>query len=152
MLIEHPIVNPDLCTDTDIRLIVSCRFSANKKHDVTFVREHVKDLMGMSIKALLMDKGYDSEPVHKYVRCKLKCDVLIPCRESRGNRGYKKKRFYRNRIFRELKDENHPSRKLYYCRSLVETHNGSEILSKKDDTKITQGMCKVISHNTKIVI
>lgn len=123
MLIEHPIVNPDLCTDTDTRLIVSCRFSANKKHDVTFVGEHVKDLMGMSIKALLMDKGYDSEPVHKYVRCKLKCNVLIPCRESRGNRGYKTKRFYRNRIFRELKDENHPSRKLYCRRSLVETSN-----------------------------
>ena len=46
MLIEHPIVNPDLCTDTDTRLIVSCRFSANKKHDVIFVGEHVKDLMG----------------------------------------------------------------------------------------------------------
>lgn len=148
-----------LVTDTDTLLVVSCRFSPNKKHDITFVGEHVKDLMGMDIKALSMDKGYDSEPLHKSVRSKLKCDVLIPCRESRGNRGYKTKGFYRNRMLRELKEKNHPSKKLYNRRSLVETsnymvktHNGSEILSKKDDAKITQGICKVISHNTKLVV
>lgn len=146
-----------IAADTETHLVVSARASPTKKHDSRFVPEHVKDLIGMDISHVTMDKGYDGEPTHRYVRKNLNCVTVIPCRGSRGNRGYSTHGIYRNQMKKALKEEGE-LKKIYNQRPQVETtnfmiktHTGSHVLSRLDRTKVVQTLCKVIAHNCKIV-
>ena len=146
-----------VAVDTETHLVVSARASPNKKHDSRFVPEHVRDLTGMRISHIAMDKGYDGEPLHRYVRRNLGCVTVIPCRESRGNRGYSTHGVIRNQMKKALKEDGE-LKKVYGQRSQVETgnfmiktHTGSHILSRLEQSKVTQALCKVIAHNCKIV-
>ncbi|TQS85056.1 MAG: hypothetical protein A3208_05685 [Candidatus Methanoprimaticola hominis] len=146
-----------IAADTETHLVVSARASPTKKHDSRFVPEHVKDLIGMDISHVTMDKGYDGEPTHRYVRRNLNCVTVIPCRESRRNRGYSTHGIYRNQMKKALKEEGE-LKKIYNQRPQVETtnfmiktHTGSHVLSRLDRTKVVQTLCKVIAHNCKIV-
>ena len=83
--------------------------------------------------------------------------TVIPCRESRRNRGYSTHGIYRNQMKKALKEEGE-LRKIYNQRPQVETtnfmiktHTGSHVLSRLDRTKVVQTLCKVIAHNCKIV-
>ena len=120
-----------VAVDTETHLVVSARASPNKKHDSRFVPEHVRDLTGMRISHIAMDKGYDGEPLHRYV--------------------------IRNQMKKALKEDGE-LKKVYDQRSQVETgnfmiktHTGSHILSRLEQSKVTQALCKVIAHNCKIV-
>ena len=146
-----------IAADTETHLVVSARASPTKKHDSRFIAEHVRDLTGMKISYISMDKGYDGEPIHRYVRKNLNCVTVIPCRESRGNRGYSTHGIYRNQMKKALK-EGGELKEIYNQRPQVETtnfmiktHTGSHVLSRLDQTKIVQTLCKVIAHNCKIV-
>lgn len=139
-------------------LVFSARFSATRKHDTQFIQEHVKDLRGLPLEYALFDKGYDCEPLHKHVRQILKCQTVIPCRISRGNRGFATHGYFRNMMKRML-GEGGELKSVYNQRSQVETanfmiktHNGSHILSKSDHTREVEGLCMVMSHNCKIVV
>ncbi len=145
--------------EIDTHLIVSARISAVRKHDVRFIPDHVKDLEGMSISYALMDKGYDSEPVHRFMRSRLGCVTVIPCRESRGNRGFATRGSHRKQMLERLKSEDSRERRMYRSRPQVETtnymvktHTGSHIPSKLEHSRIVEGLCMVIAHNCKIVV
>lgn len=145
--------------ETKTHLILSARFSPTRKHDVRFIPDHVKDLEGMSISYALMDKGYDSEPVHKFVRSKLECITVIPCRESRGNRGFATRGFHRKQMLERLKTEGSDEKGMYRFRPQVETtnymvktHTGSHIPSELEHSRVVEGLCMVIAHNCKIVV
>ena len=144
--------------DIKTHIIMSARFSADKRHDIRFVDEHVSDLKGMDIGCMLMDKGYDSETVHRKLRQSLGCDTIIPCRESRGNRGFSVHGMIRNQMLDGLKDKDGEMRALYNKRPqaetanfMVKTHEGSHILSRLEHTRVTEGLCMVVAHNCKVV-
>ena len=144
--------------DTESHLILSARVTAGRRHDITFIPEHVKDLESMLISHALMDKGYDCEALHKHVRHHLDCVTVIPCRQSRGNYGFSTHGIIRNQMKTALKEEGNELRELYKQRPQVETvnfmvktHEGSHILSRFDHTKITEGLCMALAHNCKVV-
>ena len=89
---------------TETHLVVSARASPTSKHDSRFVPEHVRDLAGMDISYVAMGKGYDGESLHRYVRRNLDCVTVIPCRGSRGNRGYSTHGIHRNQMREALKE------------------------------------------------
>lgn len=147
-----------IAVGTKTHIVVSARASPTKKHDSRFVPEHVRDLAGMEISHIAMDKGYDGEPIHRYIRKMLGCVTVIPCRESRGNRGFSTHGVYRNQMREGLK-EGGELREIYNQRPQVEsanhmikTHTGSHILSRLDETKTTQALCKILAHNCKVVV
>ena len=145
-----------LATDVSNHIVVSARVSPYKKHDSTFIPEHVRDLSGVDIHRILMDKAYDGENIHKHMRSRLGCETIIPVRRSRGNRGFTQHGFYRKQMIRLLvPDSEH--HKAYCQRSqgectnyMIKTHTGSHILARNDGSKVTVGLCKVIAHNCKI--
>lgn len=145
--------------ETKTHLILSARISAVRKHDVRFIPEHVKDLEGLSISYALMDKGYDSEPVHRFMRSRLGCITVIPCRESRRNRGFATHGSHRKQMLKRLKTEGSDEKRMYRFRPQVETtnymvktHTGSHIPSELEHSRIVEGLCMVIAHNCKIVV
>lgn len=143
--------------DTDSRLIVSARFSAVRMHDTRFVPMHVEDLEGMSIGHVLMDRGYDSEPLHRRIPTMLGCTTVAPCRLSRGSRGCGTHGIVRNQMKRAF-EEGGALKELYGRRTqaetanfMVKTHCGSQILSRLGETRAVEGLCKAIAHDCKIV-
>ena len=145
--------------DVETHIIVSCRISPFRKHDVTFIPEHVKDLEGtIEPSFILMDKGYDSDAVHRFVRQRLGCITAIPARKSRKNYGYTTHGVYRRKMLEDW-EANGPLRHEYRRRPQIETinfmvkiHNDSDILSRLEETRVSQGLFKVLSHNCKIVV
>lgn len=142
--------------DIETHLILSARYSPTRKHDTQFIPDHVRDLAGLSISFALFDKGYDSEPMHKFVRNSLNCTTVIPCRKSRGNRGFSTRGFVRKQMLKAF-EEGGVLKEMYKQRPQVETsnymvktHNGSQILSRLPKTRVVEGLCKSIAHNCKI--
>lgn len=144
--------------DTKTHIVMSARFSADRKHDMMFVDDHISDLKGHDIGCMLMDKGYDSEDIHRKLRQSLGCDTIIPCRVSRGNRGCSVHGMIRNQMLEGLKDRDGEMRAKYNQRPQAETanfmvkaHEGSHILSVLEHPRVTEGLCMVIAHNCKVV-
>ncbi len=146
--------------DVKSHLIVSARISPTRRHDSQFIPEHVRDLtgIGLTVSYVLMDKGYDSRQIHRYVRAQWGCTTIIPARQSRGNRGYTTHCPIRTRMIEGLAEDGE-YRSIYNLRPQIETTNfmckmatGSCILSRKPKSIINQGMFKVIAHNSKIVV
>ena len=128
-----------LSVDVKTHIILSGRASAKKRHDSQFVVEQAGDLMeapGLNVRYWIADKGYDSEPLHRYVRGALGCITVIPCRRSRGNRGYSTHGVYRNQMKEGIR-KGGALKAIYDSRPQVETsnfmvkgHTGSHILSR----------------------
>ena len=144
--------------DTKTHIVMSARFSADRKHDMMFVDDHISDLKGHDIGCMLMDKGYDSEDIHRKLRRSLGCDTIIPCRVSHGNRGCSVHGMIRNQMLERLKDKDGEMRAKYNQRPQAETanymikaHEGSHILSVLEHPRVTEGLCMVIAHNCKVV-
>lgn len=144
--------------DTSNLLIVSARASSDRRADIRFMPEHIKDLDGIDISHIVADKGYDCEGLHRKIRNELECGSVIPCRESRGNRGFSTHGVVRNQMKEQLV-EGSELRRIYNRRPKVETanfmvktHTGSHVLSRTDSAKQTQVLCKAIAHNCKLVV
>ena len=144
--------------DVDTLLIVSARASADRKADIRFMPGHIADLKGLDASYVVADKGYDCEGLHLKVRSDLKCRLVSPCRESRGNRGFSTHGRYRNQMKEHLV-EGSELKAIYNRRPLIETvnfmvkaHAGSHVLSKSNSTKTAQTLCKAIVHNCKLVV
>ena len=106
----------------------------------------------------IADKWYDSEPLHRYVRGALGCITVIPCRRSRGNRGYSTHGVYRNRVREGMRGDG-VLKAMYDGRPRVETsdsmvkgHTGSHILSGIGSSRIPQGLFRMIAHDTKTIV
>lgn len=146
-----------LVGDISNHVVVSARISPFKKHDSTFIPEHTKDLVGMDISRMVLDKGYDGENIHNHLRSHLGCVTVIPVRQSRGNRGFSQHGFYRREMLRLLVpggeyQETYNQRPQIECTNfMIKTHTGSHILARNDVSKENVGLCKVLAHNCKIV-
>lgn len=144
--------------DAESLLIVSARTSSDRRADIRFMPEHISDLKGMDPSHIVADKGYDCEGLHKKIRRDLWCVSVIPCRESRGNRGFSTHGVIRNQMKMQLV-EGSELRRIYNRRPMVETvnymvktHTGSHALSRLDSTKQTQILCKALAHDCKLVV
>lgn len=98
---------------------------------------------------ILMDKGYDSENVHKYVNEELKARSIIPV--------INKKEHKRGKYRKEL-TEKFP-KKLYNKRWLIEAEIGRTkrrigcmLWSKKIENQLIEGMFWMITHNLAILL
>jgi transposase len=146
-----------LATDISNHIVVSARVSPFKKHDCTFIPEHTKDLAGMDIFRMVLDKGYEGENIHEHLRSHLGCETIIPVRKSRGNRGFSQHGFYRRQMLRLLVpgsdyQRTYNQRPQVECTNfMIKTHTGSHILARNERSKINVGIAKVLAHNCKIV-
>lgn len=145
-----------IVVDTEKKIVYAADSFAGKRHDVKFMSEMVRQLEGCRISALVADKGYDSEQVHKLVRKKLKIRLLAPARgdptvPAKHITGHfrRKMRMYLGPMCTEFT-------RAYRMRCIVETVNsmikkvfGSILRSKTPECRETEMLTRIIAHNIR---
>ncbi|OPY36402.1 MAG: Transposase DDE domain protein [Methanoregula sp. PtaU1.Bin051] len=135
-----------ISVDTDQQIITGLKISRHPVHDI----RHAEKLLNQSHRTrksdlYLMDKGYDSEEIHRLIRDTLNSCSLIPIRERKRKRisGY-----YRRRM-RVLFDP-----ELYHQRNKVETvfsvmkrKFGESLKARKYRLQVKEIKIKVILYN-----
>ena len=126
--------------DVKNRKFLSIKVRKTPRHDVLDVKYLMKNSF-VKPKVVLLDKGYDSEKLHKYFSTQ-KIFSIAPVKKNmvRG--------FYRKNLKRDF------PQKLYNQRSLVESlfgaikrKYGGSVSSKKYRSAVTEVYCKAILHN-----
>lgn len=143
-----------ISADTSTRLILSARSSAAQAADVSFMDNHISDLVGCSDKIAYMvaDKGYDSTKVLRTIKEKLGCEARIPVRTS------KKKGFtvhgLERRSMLELCNDVSAWKTVYGKRSIVESDNfmmknqtGTSIREKSNENRQSRCLAKALAFN-----
>jgi len=79
-------IKASIAVDSDNLIILGWKFSKIPIHD----SQHAKTLINQVVRitksdCFTMDKGYDSENIHKYIREIIKADSVIPFRKWNGN-------------------------------------------------------------------
>ncbi len=102
-----------ISVDTDKQVITGVRISRNFSHDIVHARTLLTRCHRTRRSAVyVLDKGYDSEDLHRQIREELGASSLIPVRDRRRKRIHGK---YRRELARAFDED------LYHRRNLVET-------------------------------
>jgi hypothetical protein len=135
-----------ISVDTDRQIITGLKISQNPVHDIP----HAEKLLRQSHRArksdlYVMDKGYDSEEIHRLIRNTLNSHSLIPVR----NRTRKRISGYYRRKMMSLFDPD-----LYHQRNMVETvfsvlkrKFGESLKARKYRLQVKEIKIKMILYN-----
>jgi hypothetical protein len=94
-------IKASIAVDSNKMIILGWKFSKVPVHD----SQHAKSLINQVVRitrsgCFTMDKGYDSENIHKYIREIIKAKSVIPVRKWNGNIYFGK---YRMEMIEDLK-------------------------------------------------
>lgn len=135
-----------ISVDTERQVITGIRISRNFTHDIVHARTLLRRCHRTRRSTLyVLDKGYDSEDLHRQIREEFGASSLIPVRTRRRKRIHGK---YRRELARAF-DEN-----LYHRRNLVETAfsvlkrgYGENVRSRKYRNQVKEIKVRVAIYN-----
>lgn len=143
-----------ISADTSTRLILSARSSAAAAADVTFMDDHISDLVGCHDKIAFMvaDKGYDATHVLRNITKKLCCEARIPVRTSK-KKGFTVHGLERRRML-ELCNDVSAWKTIYGRRSIIESDNfmmknqtGASIRETSPENRQSRCLAKALAFN-----
>jgi len=140
-----------ISVDTDRQVITGLKISQHPVHDVI----HAKKLLlqchrNRPSDIYLMDKGYDSEDIHRLIHEVLDSDSLIPVRNRKRKRilGY-----YRRSLARSFDEETyHQRNKVETVFSVLKRKFGDSLKARKYRLQIKEIKFKVILYNISRII
>jgi len=135
-----------ISVDTDQQIITGLKISQHSVHDIL----HAETLLKQCHRArhsdlYLMDKGYDSEDIHRLIRDTLNSGSLIPVRDRKRKRisGY-----YRRRIALSFDQEKyHQRNKVETVFSVLKRKFGESLKARKYRLQVKEIKIKVILYN-----
>ncbi|ADN37319.1 transposase IS4 family protein [Methanolacinia petrolearia DSM 11571] len=139
-------IKASIAVDSDKLIVLGWKFSKVPVHD----SQHAKSLMNQVIRitkseCFTMDKGYDSEKIHQYIREIIGAESVIPVRKWDG-------KIYSGKYRREM-IENFNQQK-YGQRNMVETvfsvikrRYGENVRSRKYYNQLKEIKIRMVLHN-----
>jgi len=140
-----------ISVDTDLQVITGLKISQHPVHDVI----HAKKLLlqchrNRQSDLYLMDKGYDSEEIHRLIHEVLDSDSLIPVRNRKRKRisGY-----YRSALARSFNERTyHQRNKVETVFSVIKRKFGESLKARKYRLQVKEIKLKIILYNISRVI
>ena len=139
-------VKTSIAIDSKHLIILGWKFSKHPVND----RKHAKSLINQTQRVtksqcFTMDKGYDAEWIHKYIREHIGADSQIPIREWDG-KIYSGD--YRKEMFENLNREKYRQRNLVECTfSMIKRKYGETLRSRKYYNQLKEIKTRIIIHN-----
>jgi hypothetical protein len=135
-----------ISVDTDLQIITGLKISQHPVHDITHSEKILKQChRNRKSDLYIMDKGYDSEDIHKLIHETLNSCSLIPVRNRKRKRvsGY-----YRRRLAQSF-DENqyHQRNKVETVFSVLKKKFGEPLKARKYHLQVKEIKIKVILYN-----
>ncbi|MBN2735035.1 MAG: IS5 family transposase [Methanomicrobiaceae archaeon] len=139
-------IKASIAIESDNLIILGWKFSKIPVHD----SQHAKSLINQVVRItksdyFTMDKGYDSEDIHKYIRDIVKAESVIPVRKWNGNIYSGKYRMEMIKNFNQVK---------YGQRNMVETvfsvikrRYGENVRSRKYFNQIKEIKIRMLIHD-----
>jgi transposase len=139
--------------ETGSHLFVSAKVTKGPTHDVCEAPWVLRDGHGrVSFAVVLMDKGYDSEKIHRIIAEELKAQAWIPVRRFYGNRRRWPKAPYRRAMKRRFDHEAYAQRP--QAESAFSRHKrrlGSALRSTSWQAQKRDVAYRILTHNLMII-
>lgn len=144
-------VKTSIAIDTRKQVILFAKISLKPVHDI----KHAVPLLRQcrrtrKVECYVMDKGYDSEELHRQIREEIGADSVIPVRKWKGkiSSGKYRREMYANFDVKRYAERN----KVETTFSVVKRRFGEELKARKFWYQIKEIKIKLILHNlTKVV-
>ena len=139
-------VKTSIAVDSKSLLILGWKFSKYPVND----RRHAKSLINQTQRVtksqcFTMDKGYDAEWLHEYIRDSIGADSQIPVRKWGGMIHSGK---YRFEMFDNLDREKYEQRNLVECAfSMIKRKYGDTLRSRKYYNQLKEIKIRIVLHN-----
>ena len=142
-------IKASIAVDSDKLIIMGWKFSKVPVHDSQHARSLVNQVQKITkSECYTMDKGYDSEKIHEYIRESIKADSIIPVRKWNGNI-YSGK--YRMEMFRDFDKEKYGQRNMVETVfSMIKRRYGDTVRSRKYYNQTKEIKIRMILHNMSI--
>jgi len=135
-----------ISVDTDKQVITGVRVSRNFSHDIVHARTLLTQCHRTRRSALyVLDKGYDSEDLHRQIREELGATSLIPVRDRQRKRIHGRYRQELARAFDE--DLNHRRYLVETAFSVLKREYGENVLSKTYRNQVKEIKVRVAVYN-----
>jgi transposase len=135
-----------ISVDTDLQVITGLEISQHPVHDIPHAEKLLKQCHRTRQSDLyVMDKGYDSENIHRLIRDSLNAESLIPIRDRKRKRisGY-----YRRRMSGEFDlDQYRERNKVETVFSVLKRKFGESLKARKYRLQVKEIKIKVILYN-----
>ena len=139
-------IKASIAVDSDKMTILGWKFSKVPVHD----SQHAKSLINQvqritQSECFTMDKGYDSEDIHQYIRDSIGAESVIPVRKWSGNI-YSGK--YRMEMFKNFNQEKYGQRNMVETVfSVLKRRYGDTVRSRKYYNQMKEIKIRMILHN-----
>ncbi|GAB7015845.1 hypothetical protein JCM10550A_12130 [Methanogenium cariaci] len=139
-------IKASIAVDSNSLMIMGWKFSKFPVHD----SRHAKSLINQVQKitkseCYTMDKGYDSENIHEYIRNTIGAESVIPVRKWGGNI-YSGK--YRMEMFRDFDQKKYGQRNMVETVfSMIKRKYGDTVRSRKYVNQVKEIKIRMILHN-----
>jgi len=139
-------IKASIAVDSDKLIVIGWKFSKQPVHDSQHARSLINQVQRITkSKCYTMDKGYDSENIHKYIRESIGAGSVIPVRKWNGNI-YSGK--YRMEMFENFNEEKYGQRNMVETVfSMIKRKYGDTVRSRKYYNQTKEIKIRMILHN-----
>jgi len=144
--IRKNFIKASIAVDSDKLIVIGWKFSKQPVHDSQHARSLINQVQRITkSKCYTMDKGYDSEDIHKYIRESIGAESVIPVRKWNGNI-YSGK--YRMEMFENFNEEKYGQRNMVETVfSMIKRKYGDTVRSRKYYNQTKEIKIRMILHN-----
>jgi transposase len=140
-----------ISVDTNKQVILAVKISRKPVHDTKHAQKLLRQTQRIrKSECFVMDRGYDSEDIHRQIREEIGANSLIPVRKWKGKIHSGK---YRQEMYSDFDDERYRERnKVETAFSVIKRRFGEELKAREYRSQVKEIKIKVILHNiTKAV-
>lgn len=147
--IRKSFIKASIAVDSDKLIIMGWKFSKVPVHDSQHARSLINQVQKITKSdCYTMDKGYDSEIIHKYIRENIGAESIIPVRKWNG---YIYSGKYRMEMFQDFDEDKYGQRNMVETVfSMIKRRYGDTVRSRKYYNQTKEIKIRMILHNMNL--